>query len=105
MTAFDLLDRRFDQLAKFLLLILRDGGLQILDFRQMLAHKYNQSYLPNAAHPGVADQLRIEGQQAFGLLRIPAGRGFPIDQMALAIDLPDGIDIRDELTAMGERTN
>ena len=41
--SFDLPDRRFDQLPKLPLLILRDGGLQILDLWQMLAHKDNQS--------------------------------------------------------------
>ena len=39
---FDLRNRRFDKLPEYLLLIFGDGGLQILNLRQVLADEHNQ---------------------------------------------------------------
>src|SRR5271157_5977290 len=84
LASFDLTDRRFHQLTEFLLLLLRDGGLQILNLRQVLADEDNQRNLADATHPGIANQLRVEREKPFGLLGIPAGRRFPVDQMTMA---------------------
>ena len=36
----------------------------------------------NPGHPGVADQLWVEGQQLCWFLRIAAGCGFPVQKAA-----------------------
>jgi hypothetical protein len=59
----------------------------------MLSDEDNQSNLADATDPGITDQLRIKRENPLGLLGLPAGRGFPVDQMTLPVDLPDGVYI------------
>ena len=61
-------------------LFVGDGGPEVLDFDQSLANEHDLSDVGDAGHPGVADQLRIESQQALRFLRIPAGSGLPLQQ-------------------------
>jgi hypothetical protein len=66
----DSADRTLYQPAEFLALLVGDRGLQILNLQQSLANEYDLSDFGDAGHPGVADQLRIEGQQSLRLLRV-----------------------------------
>jgi hypothetical protein len=59
--SFDALDGIAHELAKFLALFVCNGGVQVLHFDQSLAHKNNLSNFRNVGHPGVANELRIEG--------------------------------------------
>src|SRR5208282_861912 len=92
-----------NQLSEFPPLILGNRCLEVLDLGPVLADEYNQGHLRDAADPGVADQLGIERQQAVGLLRIAAGRGLPVDQIALAVEFADRIDIGHEFGAVAKR--
>jgi hypothetical protein len=62
LTRLDPLDRVRNQAAKLPSLFVRDGGLQILDFDQSLAHEDDLGDARYAGDPGVRDQLRIESQ-------------------------------------------
>src|ERR1700680_1031985 len=105
LTGLDLPRSRFDQSTKFLALLFRDGRSQVLDLRHVLAHEDDQSHIGDAADPGVADQLRVERQQTFRLLGVPAGSGLPVDQATRPVEGADGNDICDELVAIRERSN
>ena len=59
-------------------------------------------YLVDSSHPGVADQLRVEGREAFRLFRIPSGGGFPLQQAGRVIQFANAIDIRDEVVSGGQ---
>ena len=65
----------------------------------MLPHKDHKGHIGNPADPGIANQLRIKRKQAIGSFGVPAGRGLPINQAVLAIELSDGIDIGDKFIA------
>ena len=56
----DLLDGGFDHLPELAPLLIPDGGVQVLNFDQALAHKDHLSDFGNAGDPGVANQLRIK---------------------------------------------
>src|SRR5438132_3602884 len=49
----DLLDGGFDQLPELAPLLICDGGVQVLNFDQALAHKDHLSDFGNAGDPGV----------------------------------------------------
>ena len=55
----DLLDGRLDQLTEFAALLIVDGGTQVQNLDQALAHENHLSDFGDAADPGVANQLRI----------------------------------------------
>jgi hypothetical protein len=61
LTGLDPLDRVLHQAAKLPSLFVGDGGLQVLDLDQSLAHEDDLGDVRDAGDPGVADQLRIEG--------------------------------------------
>jgi len=61
LAGFDALDRVLNQAAKFLSLLVGDGGFEVLNFDQLLADEDDLSHVGDARDPGVADQLRIEG--------------------------------------------
>jgi hypothetical protein len=82
---FDPSDGIVDQSAEFVSLLLGDGGTEVLDLDQPLADKHHLSHVGNASDPGIADQLRIQGQQPIWLLRIAAGGSLPLEQTAGAI--------------------
>src|SRR5713226_3844233 len=96
LSRFDLADRCLDKPSELLPLLFRDRRSQILNFGSMLSDEDDQCHLRNPTDPGITDELRIERKQSLGLHRIAAGCGLPVDQAVLAIDLPDGIKIRDE---------
>jgi hypothetical protein len=54
------LDRVLNQAAKLLALSVGDGGSQVLDLNQPLAHEDDLGNVGDASDPRVADQLRIE---------------------------------------------
>jgi hypothetical protein len=82
---FNPLDRVLNQSAEFFALFLADDGPEVLDLDQPLADKHHLSHVGNASDPGIADQLRIQGQQPIWLLRIAAGGSLPLEQTAGAI--------------------
>src|SRR2546425_8038660 len=90
-------DGVFNQLAEFLALLLSDRGTQVLDFDQPLADENHQRDVGDAGDPGVANQLRIQGQEPIRLLRVAAGSGLPLQQAAGAIQLSDSIDVGHEI--------
>ena len=94
MAGFNLLDGAFHQLAEFPTLICIDGRLQVLNFRNGLSNKHNQGDIGDSGHPGVADQLWIERQEAVGLFRIARSCRFPIEDAFGPIQLANRIDIR-----------
>src|SRR6516165_851507 len=73
LSRLDLVDRGLDKLAKVPALTFVDRGLQILNFGCVLSYKYDQGNLRNAGHPGITNELRIEGQKTFRLFRISGG--------------------------------
>ena len=83
--------------AEFLALLFADRGTQVLDFGQAFTDEHDQGDFCHAADPGVADQLRVKSQQALGLPRVAAAGGFPLDQAACAVQIPEGIDIGHEV--------
>ncbi len=60
MPRFDLVDGGFDQATELLALFFGNAGLQILNFRKLLAHKHNESDIGNSGQPGIANQLRVQ---------------------------------------------
>ena len=84
-------------MAKFLALLVGDGGAQVLDLDQALADEDDLGDFGDAGHPGIADQLRIERKQTLRLFRVAGRSGLPLDQAAGAVQLPDGIDVGDEV--------
>jgi hypothetical protein len=70
----DLADALVNQFAELPPLFVADGGMQVLDLDQSFAHEYDLRDFGNSGDPGVADQLRVERQQAIGFFRV-AGRG------------------------------
>jgi len=82
---FDLADGLLDQLAKLPMLLFTDRGVQVLNLRHTLADEHHQSHVCDAADPGVADQLRVQGKQPFRYRGVAAGGGFPLQQAASAV--------------------
>src|SRR5207237_9657453 len=56
----DLLDGGFDQLPELAPLFIVDGGAQVLDFDQPLAHENYLGDFGDAGHPGIASQLWVQ---------------------------------------------
>src|SRR5215469_7834435 len=100
----DLIDRSLNQLPKLPALLFVDRGLQILNLRCVLSYKDDESNLRNAGHPGITNELRIEGQKTLRMFRISGGGRFPVDDAFCSIHLADRIDVRHEITATGKRT-
>src|SRR5205814_5854270 len=87
----DLSDGRVHQLAELLALLVADGGLQVLDFDQALAHEHHLGHIVDSGDPGTAKQLRVERQEALRLYRIAAGGALPLQQTGPAVEPADGI--------------
>jgi hypothetical protein len=47
--------------------------------------------------------LRVESQETCGLLRVPAGTCFPLEQAAIAIESPDSVHIGYKIIVSFER--
>src|SRR5438876_40502 len=56
----DLLDGGFDQLSELAPLLVVDGGVQVLNLDQPLAHENYLGDFTDSGYPGIANQLRIE---------------------------------------------
>lgn len=102
MTRFDLMNGGLYQPPKFPPLFLGDGRSQILNLGSMLPYEDDQRYLRNSADPGIADELRIERKQTFGVLWVAARRGLPVDQATHAIYLTDRIEIGNKFAASNQ---
>ena len=94
MAGFNLLDGCFHQLAKFPTLFFIDGCLQILNFGRAFSNKHHQRDIRDSGHPGIADQLWIERQEAIGLFRIARSCRFPIEDAIRPVQLANRIDVR-----------
>ena len=79
LTGFDLANRRLDQPTKLTALLFRDRCFQILDLGLLLSHEHNERNIGDTADPGVANKLRVRGQQTLRLFGITTGSGLPID--------------------------
>jgi len=95
-------DRVFDQMTEFLALLVGDRGVEVLNFNQPLADEYDLGNLGNACHPGIANQLWVEGQQSLRFVRVAAGGGLPLEQAAGAVELADGIHVGHEVVLPAE---
>src|SRR5271155_3204601 len=94
---FNLICSCHNQLAKLPTLLFVYGCLQILNLGCVLSHEDNQSNIRDPSHPGITNQLWIECQETLWLVRIAAGRRFPVDNAFRPVELADRIDIRKEL--------
>ena len=101
---FDPPDRVFDQTTELLALLVGDGGAEVLNLNQPLADEDDLGDLGNACHPGIANQLWVEGQQATRFLGVAAGGGLPLEQRTHAIQVPDSIDVGHEVIGFRDRS-
>ena len=99
---FDSLDRILDQLPEFFALFVADDGPEVLNLDQPLADKDHLRDICDTGDPGIANQLRIEGQQPVRLLRVAAGGGLPLKQARDAIQLAQGVDVGHEIVLPGQ---
>ena len=58
--SLDLPNGLVDKLSEFVSLLIRDGGVQILNLDQALAHEHHLGDFGDSGDPRVANQLRIE---------------------------------------------
>ena len=65
-------NRVFHQATKLLALFVADGGPQVLNLDQALSDEYHLCDFRNASDPGIANELRIQGQQSFGFFGVSA---------------------------------
>ena len=91
-----------DQGCVLLPLFLRNGGPEVLNFDQPLAHENNLGDIIDAGHPRIADQLRIESGNAGRLFWISRGAGLPFQNAACAVEFTNGIDVGEKIVARTE---
>src|ERR1019366_1761996 len=96
-------DRVVDQGRKLLPLLVGDGGPQVLDFHHALTDKDDLSDFIDAGHPGITNQLRIQGRNAVRLLGIAGGAGLPLQHTGWAVQFTDRIDKGDKAVARTQR--
>ena len=94
---FNLISGGLNKLAKFPTLLFINDCLQILNLGCILAHENNQSNTGDPRHPGIANQLRIECEKTLRLLRVAAGRRFPVDNALCRVQFADRINVRKEV--------
>src|ERR1051326_8347622 len=95
-------NRAVNECSELLALFVADGGCQVLNFNQALAHEYNLRDFADTGDPGIADQLRIEPEQSFGLLGISSSGGFPLQPPWPRVERAKGIDVGDEVVLVRE---
>src|ERR1019366_3580481 len=96
-------DRVVDQGFELLPLLVRDGGPQVLDFNHALTDKDDLSDFIDAGHPGITNQLRIQGRNAVRLLWIAGGAGLPLQHTGCIVQFADRIDKGDKAVAGTQR--
>src|ERR1700740_1024881 len=93
LSSFDLADRRLYEARELSTLLFRDRCSQILNLGSVLPNDHDQGYFRNPTDPGITNELWIERKQSLGFHGVATGCSLPVDQAALAIDLPEGIQI------------
>src|SRR5271169_5571758 len=99
---FDLPNGAGDHLPEAVALLLGDGGAQILDLDQPLAHEDHKSDVGFSGDPGVTDELGVQSQQTLRLVGVAGAGGFPVNDRAFSVELADGIDVGDEFVAVSD---
>jgi hypothetical protein len=90
-------NRVLDQATELLALRVGNGGLQVLNLDQSFADEYDLGDFDDAGHPGVANQLGIQSQQALGLIGVSARTGFPLEQAVRPVEFADSVNVRHEV--------
>lgn len=99
---FDLIDGCREETTEFQALFLGDRGLEVLNLRLMLSHEHDKGYIGNSGRPGVADKLRVEGQQPLGLVGVAARGCLPVHDTPTAVEFTNRINVRNELIGPGQ---
>ena len=97
LTRFDLTNRRFDQTPELTALFFGNRGLQVLDLRPLLSHEHDHCDIGNTTDPGITNELGIQRQQTKGLFSVATRRGLPVNQVVLAVERADRVDVGDEI--------
>ena len=99
--------RVVDQGLELLPLLLGDGGPQVLDFSaSALTDEDDLSDFIDSSHPGITNQLRIQGRYAVRLLGIAGGGGLPLQHTRCAVQFADRVDEGDKaLPELNVRVN
>jgi len=95
-------DGVIDQGCELLPLLVRNGGPEILNFDQPLAHENNLGNFVDARHPGIADELWIQCGNAGGLFWISCRGSLPLQNAWRAVQFTNGIDVSYEIVARTE---
>src|ERR1019366_6096932 len=95
--------RVVDQGLELLPLLVGDGGPQVLDFYGALTDKDDLGNFIDPRHPGVADQLRVQGRNAVRLFRIAGRAGLPFQHTRCAVQFAHSIDEGDKAVARTQR--
>ena len=103
--SFDLTSCGLDQLAKLLPLLFGDRSQKVLNLGNAFPNESHDGNIRDARGPGVADELKVQRSQSFGLLRVTGTRSFPFQQTPRAVQLANGIDIGHKLVAVCERAH
>src|ERR1019366_3050316 len=82
-------DRVVDQGRKLLPLFVGDGSPQVLDFYGALTNEDDLGDFIDPRHPGIANQLRIQGRNAVRFLGIAGGAGLPLQHTGGAVQFAD----------------
>src|ERR1019366_4343982 len=96
-------DRVIRQGFELLPLLVDDGSPQVLDFNRALTDEDDLSDFIDPRHPGIADQLGIQGRNAGRLLWIAGGAGLPLQHTGCAVQFTDRIDKGDKAVARTQR--
>src|SRR5208283_660184 len=94
--------RVFDQGCELLPLLVRNGGPEVLNFDQTLAHENNLGDFVDPRHPGIADELRIQCRNAGRLFRVSCRSGLPFQNAGCAVEFTNGVDVSDKIVARTE---
>src|ERR1019366_596583 len=95
--------RVVDQRLELLPLLVRNSGPQVLDFYGALTNEDDLGDFIDPGHPGIANQLRIQGRDAVRLLRIAGRGGLPLQHTGRVVQFADRIDKGDKAVARTQR--
>src|SRR5664279_183856 len=95
--------RVVDQGFELLPLLVGDSGPQVLDFYGALTNEDNLSDFIDSRHPGITNQLRIQGRNAVRLLGVAGRGGLPLQHTGCAVQFTDRIDKGDKAVARIQR--